>query len=197
MKNRKVKRSWLALFLVIALVLSSVSVIRIGSPNAKAAGTAQIPVNLIVNGQTFRAVFYNNKTANALLKRMPMTLNMKELNGNEKYHYFDTEFPTNEKSPGKISAGELPERDIDLQAEQIHKNACPDHRYDAGLRAHSGIKKMISIPVCAHVILFTLRAHSVQPAGHGNIGLRVNSLDDVIHLGAKPFGQHIVQHILR
>lgn len=62
---------------------------------------------LNINGQSFNAVFYNNKTANALLKKMPMTLNMKELNGNEKYHFFDTEFPVNEKSPGKISAGDI------------------------------------------------------------------------------------------
>lgn len=68
---------------------------------------ADTPVVLTVNGQTFQALFYNNKTANALLKKMPMTLNMKELNGNEKYHYFDTEFPTNEKSPGKIETGDI------------------------------------------------------------------------------------------
>ena len=36
-----------------------------------------------------------------------MTLNMKELNGNEKYHYFNTEFPANEKSPGKIETGDI------------------------------------------------------------------------------------------
>ena len=80
-----------------------VKVIR-QSNSDKKAGT---PVVLTVNGQTFKAVFYNNKTANALLKKMPMTLNMKEMNGNEKYHYFDTEFPTNEKSPGKIEAGDI------------------------------------------------------------------------------------------
>ena len=68
---------------------------------------ADIPVTLTVNGQKFKAVFYNNETTNALLKKMPMTLNMKELNGNEKYYYFDTEFPTNEKSPDKISAGDI------------------------------------------------------------------------------------------
>lgn len=66
-----------------------------------------IPCVLDINGQSFQAVFYNNKTANALLKKMPMTLNMKELNGNEKYHFFDTEFPVNEKSLGKISAGDI------------------------------------------------------------------------------------------
>lgn len=80
-----------------------VKVIR-QSNSDKKTGT---PVVLNINGQSFQAVFYNNKTANALLKKMPMTLNMKELNGNEKYHFFDTEFPVNEKSPGKISAGDI------------------------------------------------------------------------------------------
>ncbi|MCH5267390.1 MAG: Ig-like domain-containing protein [Lachnospiraceae bacterium] len=74
------------------------------SDSGKNTGT---PVVLTVNGKTFQAVFYNNETAKALLKQMPMTLNMKELNGNEKYHYFDIEFPTNEKSPGKIEAGDI------------------------------------------------------------------------------------------
>ena len=80
-----------------------VKVIRQNNSDKK-AGTSVV---LTVNGQTFKAVFYNNKTANALLEKMPMTLNMKELNGNEKYHYFDTEFPTNEKSPGKIETGDI------------------------------------------------------------------------------------------
>ena len=65
------------------------------------------PVVLKVNGQTFQAVFYDNRTADELLKKMPMTLDMKELNGNEKYYFFDTEFPVDEKSPGKISAGDI------------------------------------------------------------------------------------------
>ena len=80
-----------------------VKVIR-QSGSDKKTGTS---VTLTVNGQSFQAVFYNNKTANALLEKMPMTLNMKELNGNEKYYFFDTEFPTNERSPGKISAGDI------------------------------------------------------------------------------------------
>lgn len=65
------------------------------------------PVVLEVNGQTFQAILYDNQTADELLKKMPMTLDMKELNGNEKYHFFDTEFPTDEKSPGEISAGDI------------------------------------------------------------------------------------------
>lgn len=65
------------------------------------------PVVLEVNGQKFQAIFYDNPTADELLKKMPMTLDMKELNGNEKYHFFDAEFPTDEKSPGEILAGDI------------------------------------------------------------------------------------------
>ena len=71
------------------------------------ASGAGISCTLMVKGQKFKAVFYNNKTADALLQKMPMTLTMSELNGNEKYHYFDADFPTKEKSPGKISAGDI------------------------------------------------------------------------------------------
>lgn len=67
----------------------------------------EIPVILTVDGKTFAAKFYGNKTARALLEKMPMTLSMEELNGNEKYHYFDTKFPAIETSPKKIQAGEI------------------------------------------------------------------------------------------
>ncbi|MCI9077469.1 MAG: hypothetical protein HFH68_00915 [Lachnospiraceae bacterium] len=67
----------------------------------------EIPVTLTVGGKTFTAKFYDNKTTEALLEEMPMTLSMKELNGNEKYHYFDVEFPAKETSPKQIQAGEI------------------------------------------------------------------------------------------
>ncbi len=67
----------------------------------------EISVTFTVGGKTFAAKFYDNKTARALLEKMPMTLPMKELNSNEKYHYFDTEFPTKETSPKKIQAGKI------------------------------------------------------------------------------------------
>ncbi|MCM1179891.1 MAG: cyclophilin-like fold protein [Clostridium sp.] len=69
--------------------------------------TKEIPITLTVGGKTFSAKFYDNQTTKELMKKMPMTLSMKELNGNEKYYYFDTDFPTNETSPKKIQAGEI------------------------------------------------------------------------------------------
>ncbi len=67
----------------------------------------EIPVTLTVGGKTFAAKLYDNQTARALVKKMPMTFSMKELNGNEKYYYFDTELPTKEISPKKIQAGDI------------------------------------------------------------------------------------------
>ncbi len=67
----------------------------------------EIPVTLTVGGKPFAAKFYDNQTARALVKKMPMTLSMKELNGNEKFYYFDTELPAKETSPSKIQAGEI------------------------------------------------------------------------------------------
>ena len=67
----------------------------------------EIPVTLTVGGKNFTAKFYDSQTARALVEKMPMTLSMKELNGNEKYYYFDTDFPAKETSPKKIQAGEI------------------------------------------------------------------------------------------
>ena len=38
---------------------------------------------------------------------LPMSLNMQELNGNEKYHYFDRALPTNASRPEGIHTGDL------------------------------------------------------------------------------------------
>lgn len=67
----------------------------------------EIPVIITVAGKKFAAKFYDNKTARALVQKMPMTLSMKELNGNEKYYYFDTDLPTKEVSPKQIQAGDI------------------------------------------------------------------------------------------
>lgn len=67
----------------------------------------EIPVTLTVSGKKFAAKFYDNQTTRALVKKMPITLSMKELNGNEKYYYFSESFPTNETSSKKIQAGEI------------------------------------------------------------------------------------------
>lgn len=67
----------------------------------------EIPVTLTVGRKTFTAKLYDNKTARTLLEKMPMTLSMKELNGNEKYYYFSEDFPTEPQKVSDIHAGDL------------------------------------------------------------------------------------------
>lgn len=60
-----------------------------------------------VNGQRFSVDLYENETTEALLDRLPMTLNMDEMNGNEKYYFMDVSLPTASESIGTIQNGDI------------------------------------------------------------------------------------------
>ena len=64
-------------------------------------------IELIVNGRKFEISLYDNETARAFADALPLTLEMKELNGNEKYHYLDKPLPTDSSMVGRISCGDL------------------------------------------------------------------------------------------
>ena len=49
----------------------------------------------------------NSKAAKQFCKMLPLTVTMNELNGNEKYHYFDKEFSGKSKTYPKINPGDL------------------------------------------------------------------------------------------
>lgn len=79
------------------------------SPTANTeSGGAQMQELIIeVNGQSFKAGLYDNETAKALLERLPMTLNMDELNGNEKFYYLDDRLPADSENVGNIQTGDI------------------------------------------------------------------------------------------
>ena len=60
-----------------------------------------------VGGKTFTAVMYDNKTADEFISRLPLTIEMNELNGNEKYYNFQSSFTTHNKPAGRIHSGDL------------------------------------------------------------------------------------------
>ena len=64
-------------------------------------------ISITVGKQNFSAVLYDNETARAFIKKLPMTITMNELNGNEKYHYFSESLPTDSKKPEKIHTGDI------------------------------------------------------------------------------------------
>ena len=64
-------------------------------------------LTITINGTAFTATLSDNDAARAFASMLPMTLNMSELNGNEKYYYLDNDLPTDSQRPGTIHAGDL------------------------------------------------------------------------------------------
>lgn len=64
-------------------------------------------LNLIIEGKSFQVELYQNDTVDRLIEKMPLTLKMKELNGNEKYNYLDFSLPTANEMIGNIRAGDI------------------------------------------------------------------------------------------
>jgi hypothetical protein len=64
-------------------------------------------IKITVNSQTFTATLLDNNSAKAFKEMLPVTINMTELNGNEKYYDLPTSLPTASANPGTIKNGDL------------------------------------------------------------------------------------------
>ena len=66
-----------------------------------------LKIEIIAGNKTFAAALYDNAAARTFIDMLPLTLNMSELNGNEKYYYLDTGLPTNASRPSGIKKGDI------------------------------------------------------------------------------------------
>lgn len=64
-------------------------------------------MKLNIGSTSFTVKLCDNATVTKLKAMLPMTLEMSELNGNEKYYHLPTELPTDETTPGTIRSGDL------------------------------------------------------------------------------------------
>ena len=64
-------------------------------------------ISVTVNDVTFTATIENAAAGQELMARLPLTLSMDELHGNEKYCYTGTAFGGEPYVPGTIEAGDL------------------------------------------------------------------------------------------
>lgn len=74
---------------------------------AWAQTTSEMEINITIGGKTFVAEIEDTETGRAFVSRLPMTLSMSELNGNEKYYYLDESLPTASQYYSTINAGDL------------------------------------------------------------------------------------------
>ena len=69
--------------------------------------TDSIKLKITVGTNTFTGTLDNNATVTAFKTRLPMTIIMRELNGNEKYFDLPANLPANALNPGTIQAGDF------------------------------------------------------------------------------------------
>ena len=62
---------------------------------------------LKINNQSFSIDLEDNETVQKFIELLPLTMDMQELNGNEKYYYMETSLPTNSENVVYIEAGDI------------------------------------------------------------------------------------------
>ena len=64
-------------------------------------------INVTIGSKAFIAALYDNATARNFSALLPLTLDMSELNGNEKYNYLSDNLPTATERVESIKTGDL------------------------------------------------------------------------------------------
>lgn len=64
-------------------------------------------IKISINGQNFSARLEDNPSARAFAEKLPLEVDMRELNGNEKYFYMDSDLPSDSERVKQIHAGDL------------------------------------------------------------------------------------------
>lgn len=69
--------------------------------------STMIDLNIAIGDQVFSAKLYNNQTTQAFIEKLPLDINMSDVNSNEKFYNFPDKLPTNSERPGEINAGDI------------------------------------------------------------------------------------------
>ena len=64
-------------------------------------------LKITIGTTAFIATLYNNPTVTAFKTKLPMTINMSDLNANEKYFDLPANLPANGSNPRTIQVGDL------------------------------------------------------------------------------------------
>lgn len=79
----------------------------LGADRTNAQTMSTNSITLHVGNQAFTATLFDNPSAVAIWERLPLTVDMEELNGNEKFVYLSSDLPAAESAVGRIEAGDI------------------------------------------------------------------------------------------
>ena len=77
-----------------------------GIPENPSQIQENMTIKIMIGGKSFKADIEDSETGKAFVGKLPLTLDMSELNGNEKYCY-GVSLPKDDKYYNSISAGDL------------------------------------------------------------------------------------------
>ena len=64
-------------------------------------------ITILIEDKKYNLTLEDNDTTKKLFSNLPLTFQMEELNGNEKYVYLDKEYPVNSYNPKHINKGDV------------------------------------------------------------------------------------------
>ncbi|RZK40029.1 MAG: hypothetical protein EOO90_16625 [Pedobacter sp.] len=78
-----------------------------GNTNENTTNPTGSKMKITVGSAVFTATLFDSPSVTALKARLPLTINMEDLNANEKFYHFSTTLPTNASAGGNIQVGDL------------------------------------------------------------------------------------------
>jgi hypothetical protein len=97
-------------YLAFSLLLSATFTFTVCAQGANTADNPQesdMKIKITVGGKEFTATLYNNQAAEVFVTLLPMTVNMTEMSGQEKYYNLPNHLPGSAVNPGKIHEGDI------------------------------------------------------------------------------------------
>jgi len=91
------------LFLATTMIFQQVAL----SEEGTTTNSASTHMRIKIGSSNFTATLDDNPTAAAFKAMLPLTVDMQELNGNEKLHRLPNKLPTKASNPGTIKNGDL------------------------------------------------------------------------------------------
>ena len=73
--------------------------------NCNAFGDNMQNIIITIENKKYEAILYDNSTTKELIKKFPITITMRDLNGNEKYYNFSKSFSTSSENVASINKG--------------------------------------------------------------------------------------------
>ena len=92
--------------ILFSLLLSGALLVYVFAVYAQQTGNSQ-KMNIQIDNKTFTVIVENNKTVKELYQKLPITLEMSDLNNNEKYCYLNFTLPTDAESVKNIKKGDV------------------------------------------------------------------------------------------